>query len=35
LKAYGLMVDWFEIPAIEQHRWGKLAKYALQRLCED
>lgn len=26
------MVDWFEIPATEQHRWEELARYALQRI---
>jgi hypothetical protein len=29
------MVDWFEIPATEQQRWEKLARYALQRLTGD
>jgi hypothetical protein len=28
------MVDWFEIPFAEQHRWEDLARYALQRLAE-
>lgn len=26
------MVDWFEIPAIEQQRWEELARHALQQL---
>jgi hypothetical protein len=29
------MVDWFEIPATEQHRWEELASYALQHLTGD
>lgn len=28
------MVDWFEIPFAEQHRWEGLARYALHRLVE-
>lgn len=28
------MVDWFEIPFAEQHRWEDLARYALQRLAQ-
>lgn len=26
------MVDWFEIPAAEEHRWEELARYALKRI---
>jgi hypothetical protein len=28
------MVDWFEIPFDDQHRWEELSRYALQRLRE-
>jgi hypothetical protein len=28
------MVDWFEIPSIDQHRWEELSRYALQLLLE-
>ena len=28
------MVDWFEIPSADQHRWEELSRYALQLLRE-
>jgi hypothetical protein len=28
------MVDWFEIPSDDQHRWEELSRYALQQLRE-
>jgi hypothetical protein len=28
------MVDWFEIPSADQHRWEELSRYALQLLVE-
>jgi hypothetical protein len=28
------MVDWFEIPSADQHRWEELSRYALQQLRE-
>ena len=33
-KTKSPMVDWFEIPFAEQHRWDDLARLALQRLAE-